>query len=214
MLILSSGLPRESASSSASGCGERSGEHQAMAKILYTSDLHFFHRNIIEYCDRPYRTADGQLNVEAMNAALVSNWNDAVSDDDTVRVLGDVSFGKKLPTARILKQLKGWKELIRGNHDEGFSDKFFVDCGFQVYDDRFFPRMLLDGTVLIHSPWKDERDHAAGAFIDRPKGSLTLCGHVHKSWARRVAPEGAVFLNVGVDVRGYRPVTMEELLRY
>jgi len=44
----------------------------------FTADLHFGHRNIIECCNRPF------ADVDAMNCALIQNWNQVVSDDDTV----------------------------------------------------------------------------------------------------------------------------------
>ncbi|WP_128477277.1 metallophosphoesterase family protein [Halorussus pelagicus] len=50
------------------------------------SDTHFDHRNIINYCDRPYDS------VERMNDALVANWNATVGEDDDVIFLGDLTM--------------------------------------------------------------------------------------------------------------------------
>lgn len=52
--------------------------------IFFTADLHFWHENIIQYCQRPFASAD------EMNSALISNWNARVTPDDTVYILGDV----------------------------------------------------------------------------------------------------------------------------
>ena len=54
--------------------------------IYFTSDPHYGHANIIRYCQRPYAS------VEAMDAALIANWNRVVTAEDTVYVLGDVSL--------------------------------------------------------------------------------------------------------------------------
>ena len=48
-----------------------------MANIYVTSDTHFNHKNIIEYCNRPYSS------VEEMNKAIIDNWNSVVKDEDT-----------------------------------------------------------------------------------------------------------------------------------
>ena len=57
-----------------------------MPKIFFTSDLHFGHKNIIRFDNRPFST------VEEMDEALIRNWNAKVSDEDTVYVLGDISW--------------------------------------------------------------------------------------------------------------------------
>jgi superfamily II DNA or RNA helicase len=48
----------------------------------FTADLHFGHRNIIEHRNRPCS------DVDAMNRALIQNWNQVVGTDDTVWVVG------------------------------------------------------------------------------------------------------------------------------
>ncbi|MDR2456934.1 MAG: metallophosphoesterase [Clostridiales Family XIII bacterium] len=53
---------------------------------------------------------------------LLKNWNDIVSEDDTVLVPGDISWALKKKDAKkdldfINKTLKGKKIFVRGNHD-------------------------------------------------------------------------------------------------
>ena len=52
----------------------------------FTSDTHFGHKNIIEYCKRPFSS------VEQMNEMLIKKWNNKVKVDDIVFHLGDFSF--------------------------------------------------------------------------------------------------------------------------
>jgi len=50
--------------------------------IYFTADDHLGHKNIIRFCDRPFH------NVHNMNKLLIQNWNEVVSHNDTVFVLG------------------------------------------------------------------------------------------------------------------------------
>ena len=81
--------------------------------MYITSDLHFYHKNIIKYCpkSRPFSCE------EEMNEIIVKNWNDKIGKNDSVYILGDVSFGKPSATIQLLNRLNGRKKLIVGNHD-------------------------------------------------------------------------------------------------
>jgi calcineurin-like phosphoesterase family protein len=48
----------------------------------------FFHRNIIQYSNRPFES------VEDMNEQMIQRWNKQVKKDDIVYHLGDFAFGK------------------------------------------------------------------------------------------------------------------------
>ena len=52
-------------------------------KLWFTSDLHFGHRNVIKFCNRPFEDE------KVMGKQLIHNWNETVSKDDIVFVLGD-----------------------------------------------------------------------------------------------------------------------------
>lgn len=80
-------------------------------KICFISDLHFGHKNIIRFDNRPFQS------VEEMDETLITNWNNKINKNDTVYILGDISWYPKDKTAEILSTLKGNKYLITGNHD-------------------------------------------------------------------------------------------------
>lgn len=94
-----------------------------MSKVYFIADTHFGHDRIIEICNRPF------ADVEEMNAQLIQKWNNKVSDEDTVYILGDFCFKmSKQDAIKILKQLKGKKVLIRGNHDKYAGQRDFDSC--------------------------------------------------------------------------------------
>lgn len=164
---------------------------------LFTSDTHFGHVKILEYC--PMRSVLGRTTDE-MNRSLIERWNAKVRPDDVVYHLGDFAFGNLEFIAGIRKALHGTIVLVRGNHDR--SPDSLRDCGFQLilesaavkrYDNRVFMRH--------HPPSEPDQ------LMQKYRASLFLCGHVHQEFGRR----GAI-INVGVDVSNFFPLTLPELL--
>jgi len=83
------------------------------------SDYHFYHRNIIKYCNRPFHDEHGNPDIEKMNMTLFENWNKIIGKDDHVFFLGDFTLGfQKEEVAKILDEnLLGNKQYLIGNHD-------------------------------------------------------------------------------------------------
>lgn len=174
-------------------------------KTFFTADLHFGHKNIIRFDNRPFTS------VEEMDEALIQNWNSRVSDEDLVYILGDISWYDDAKTCEIFSRLKGRKVLIKGNHDRihGNIRKFFEEV-------TSYKEITLDGKhiVLCHYPIVFFNKHHYGSYM--------FYGHVHNSheWQmtknyRRELEELDIkcnMYNVGVMVQGYQPVTFDEIL--
>ena len=79
--------------------------------VFFTADTHFPHENILQYCARPFVSA------EEMDEVLCANWNAAVRPTDSVYHLGDEAFGDVESFLLRLRGLTGKKFLIPGNHD-------------------------------------------------------------------------------------------------
>ena len=100
-------------------------------KIYFIADTHFNHKNILEYCNRPF------ADVEEMNKILVNNWNDTVKHDDVVYMLGDFCMGNKqeIKNATLYKSIRtftnltgvyvGSKILILTEVQDAFIDKIY-----------------------------------------------------------------------------------------
>ena len=80
-------------------------------KKFYISDLHFGHRNVIGFDHRPF------MDVDDMDRCLIQLWNGRVQPEDTVYVLGDFCYKSERAPEWYLRQLRGHKILIIGNHD-------------------------------------------------------------------------------------------------
>lgn len=184
--------------------------------IFFTSDLHFYHANIIEYCSRPYSS------VEHMNEMLVKNWNDTVSPDDIVYCLGDFSLALR-PVELYTQRLNGHKKLIPGNHDwchpankKARGDKlqkwieYYESFGWEVLPIQ--SQLDIPGVAnvnICHLPYKgDSTDARYEDYRMADDGRWLICGHVHQHWQVK-----GRMINVGVDAPGwsYRPVHIDEI---
>lgn len=112
-------------------------------KIFLIGDCHFGHRNIINYCNRPFK------DVEDMNEKLVKYWNNVVGANDIVYVVGDFALCGKQKIIEIGQRLNGRKRLILGNHDQA-SVNTYREAGFEfVYN---HPIILDDFFIVSHAP--------------------------------------------------------------
>ncbi|MBQ7712919.1 MAG: metallophosphoesterase family protein [Clostridia bacterium] len=172
-------------------------------RTLFTSDIHFGHKNAIDYDRRPFSS------VEEMDEEIIRRWNRKVHADDLVYVLGDFTITDD--AARYASRLKGRKILIPGNHDLYLRRPSSAGIFESV---SLLEELNVDGrwVTLCHYPmieWRGSRRLPT----DKTYGYL-IHGHIHnnvKELYRRVL-EAPNALNAGMDVNGYEPVTFEELL--
>ena len=171
-------------------------------KVWFTSDLHFWHKNICKYCNRPYES------VEEMNEAIIQNWNAVVKDDDIVFVLGDLGFCGIEKLKPLLERLKGKKYLVQGNHD---SDKvvFKLIEGNILEDSYKLTTITIEGDpevpeqmlTLCHFPMLD--------WYEKEKGSWMIHGHQHQ--LPKTPSCSVVHWDVGLDKNGMTPINFEQL---
>jgi calcineurin-like phosphoesterase family protein len=179
----------------------------------FTADLHLGHRNIISYCKRPFADTD------EMDRALLDGWNERVSPDDEVWVLGDFALGKLAATLPLVAGLHGRKVLVAGNHDRCWHGhgrraevwtRRYLDAGFDeiVQGETTMPLGGVAAT-LCHFPYRGD-SHDQDRYVEhRPadRGGWLLHGHVHERWAQRDR-----MINVGVDVTGFRPISGPDII--
>ena len=173
---------------------------------FFTSDTHFGHRNIIRYCKRPFDS------VEAMDEALIENWNARVGDDDIVYHLADFTLGNRAQADAAFRRLRGHIRVLGlpWHHDKGWCPRVPGPSTFESASRRpveILPALLVlklhDGRqkrtlTLSHYPMAEwEKGH---------HGAWHLHGHSHGNH-RGLGSR----LDVGVDVHNYAPLALEEL---
>jgi calcineurin-like phosphoesterase family protein len=165
--------------------------------IFFTSDTHFYHKNIIKYSNRPF------ADVYEMNEALIYNWNKTVSKNDTVYHLGDFVYGRmatERDVRKIFNELNGYKCLIVGNHDSKMA--FDLSWGWiKDYHELYVNKTHSDRQKIILSHYSFRTWNGAG------RGSWMLYGHSHGSLPQ---PPGKTF-DVGVDCQNYTPISYDEV---
>jgi len=165
----------------------------------FTSDQHFGHFNIIRLSRRPFET------VEEMNEVMLVKWNDKVRDEDTIYILGDLFF-RAATVEPILASLKGHKHLIVGNHDGSWMDRVRLADYFESV--QTLKEVNVDGCLLTlcHYPMLSYPQARRGYMI---------YGHIHNNVGDDYWPliqRRPRMFNAGVDVNGFEPVTLDELV--
>lgn len=174
-----------------------------MRPVYFTSDHHFNHQNIIEYCCRPFEKA------EDMNRHMIHRWNKVVPDEARVYYLGDFGWGNKEVILTLMCELNFDQMIwIPGNHDRSVTWCDSLD------DPNIF---AMQGPVTVqHNGQSYILSHEP--YIG-PAGSINLHGHVHNNYLSEVDgpgyPDGPfkqrMRFNVGVDCNRFRPWRLSEI---
>lgn len=179
----------------------------------FISDTHFYHYNIIRYCDRPFET------VEEMNERMIESWNSVVTDNDIVYFLGDFGFGDKEKLSNICAQLNGTKILLRGNHDYKRGKQSWRDIGFK----EVFSKKVDFANLDISTFFDGEIDHKIEILSFKniilshepkvvPDDTLNIHGHIHNIPLSTEFNPNNHFC-VSVEMINYIPITLEQILQ-
>lgn len=167
-----------------------------MAEIFVISDTHFWHKNVIEYENRPFK------DLNDMEEKMVELWNGKVRPEDTVYILGDFSFGNIEKTENTLKKLNGKKILVLGNHDSVVRKQKFNKSLFETITNFIDDKIYDVGFLMCHYPL------AVGDW-----SKINLYGHIHSNNGSHKVdklPENS--FNCCADVNNYTPVNIKDII--
>lgn len=175
--------------------------------IYYIADMHFGHKNVIRFDNRPFADAD------LMDEVLINNWNERVNEDDTVYVLGDAFWKNEEGSVSIIKRLKGHKHLIQGNHD-----RVHGRLRFHWESIRDYAEINDNGRLVVAS------HYPIPFYKNQHYGAIMLYGHVHvtrewqllEKWREEMNSMDIPcrLFNVGCMMKymNYTPRTLDEIL--
>src|SRR5579884_1092202 len=175
--------------------------------IWLTSDSHFYHARVIEYCTRPFR------NIEEMNFVMLDEMIRVVQEEDTLMHLGDFALAKAPQWDEIIEDFKlvpGKKILVLGNDDLKSKNKMakIFDEIHDQYSFQHREKTFWCAHIPIDGDYKARTELSRNGRDKPVYYDYALCGHVHDRWKR--GPKGEI--NVGVDVWHFRPVNVDTLL--
>jgi calcineurin-like phosphoesterase family protein len=148
---------------------------------FFTGDEHAGHRNIIDYCDRPFSS------VEEMDEAIIQQHNAVVRDGDKVIHVGDFTLGTD--AAKYIRRLRGKHTFLKGSHDRWLGEHA--------------PSILevkIDGQLIVAC------HYAMRVWPKSHYNSWQVYGHSHG----RLPPIGKQH-DVGVDNNDFMPVSYDQL---
>jgi len=187
-----------------------------------TSDLHLGHGKEFLYKSRGFDS------IEEHDRTLVKNWNETVSADDTVYILGDIMLKHTLEDTEfeyglsLLRRLNGKLIIIRGNHDSMDKLERYKTCPNVIRADLDalylnYPEVGSYHFYLSHYPCL-----VSQAKLKPVKTALiNLFGHTHQKETfftdpgvceGRFANGHPYMYHVGMDSHNMRPARLDDII--
>lgn len=171
---------------------------------LYTADLHFGHSNVINFDHRPF------IDVDEMDRTLIALWNNRVRNDDDVWILGDLIYRSSKDATWYLRQLKGKKHLIIGNHEKAIMKN---QRALKYFESVEMMQEIVDHinnnpvrVIMCHYPIAEWNGFYRNAYH--------VYGHIHnnKNEAYQFLSKYDTALNAGCMINNYAPASLRELI--
>ena len=130
-----------------------------------------------------------------------------MQQDDHVYIIGDFCYRNERPEEWYLRQLKGHKHLIIGNHDQNLLKNEKAMSYLKSVDKMMLVKEEDLRIVLCHYPLCD--------WYRKASGSYHIYGHIHKNKddVYQFMNQQERALNAGCMLNNYTPASLNELIR-
>jgi len=183
--------------------------------IYFTSDLHFGHNQPFIYQARGYNS------MEEHDKDLIKRWNEKITPDDTIYILGDIMLGDNEYGLHCFCQLPGHIIIIRGNHETNKRWKVYQK-GLNV------DSVELIGWSDFHKfvAYKHGAPHQYNMYLSHyptmtynsdenlplNRRVINLCGHLHTKYRFKDFSRSNLCYHVELDAHDMTPVSIEEVV--
>ena len=143
-----------------------------------------------------------------MNETLIKNWNETVTNQDVIYVLGDFFLGTDEEFIyQTIKRLNGEIHLIYGNHDTPKKIELYKNTYGRIYCEGYATKIKYKKRefYLSHYPTL-----TASLEQDPNRAVINLFGHTHSK--DKFYEDRPYMYNVAVDANDNKPVEIEEIL--
>lgn len=172
-----------------------------MARVFFTSDLHFGHKNLC--------LGLRGMTAEESDKLIIDNWNKVVTKRDLVYVLGDITMENQKDIPKYISQLNGRIVIVGGNHDTKQCCDVYRKLGITVMG-----CLKYKGFICTHipvHPYELEQE-------DRQLLRGNIHGHVHRSGeidGILYSPKtdyGPLYYNVNTELHNYTPIAFDDIV--
>lgn len=167
-------------------------------KVFVWSDLHFGHKNIIQYSERPFP------DVPTMDQHLIDNFNEYVGPDDISIWVGDVAFYRDDHARSLLYKCNGKKILVVGNHD--FEKRNLKKLAFNEVHLLYWIRTERANLLFTHYPMD------MSTFTP---DWVNVHGHEHiHTYQYGAYGKSLRHINVNCEIHGYKPIELDLICQW
>lgn len=170
----------------------------------FSSDLHAWHKSVMNFCPTTRRGKDA----EEMTYLMLDKFHEYVGTDDVLILLGDVSFGGRTKVEDFISRLPGNKMLVLGNHDYIIKRRDDLRAYFELG--------VHEAKRLTIGDHKFTMSHEPKAeWVDCHKGVIHLHGHLHGNKTNVQWQQRYRIMDVGIDARPddeMRPWHLDEVV--
>jgi len=160
-----------------------------------TTDWHMNHEKIKVFENRP----------DNFESLIIAHHQKLIKPEDVLIHLGDTIFARKSELRGYLDQIKcRSKVLVRGNHDDHFTDTWLLNQGFDFVCDS----IIINWVLLSHAPMQLTDDMR-----------LNIHGHFHSGTQRHRKDDmyyypyyGDRHVLLGLENTNYYPVSLEDII--
>ena len=172
-------------------------------KIWITSDLHLGHNKDFLWHPRGFNS------IEEHDKEVIKRWNEIVSPNDTVYVLGDLMLGDNDASLHKIEQLIGNIHIIIGNHDTDTRIELYKKL-WNVVSVEWGYRLRYKGITFYMSHYPTLTDNHD---YDKPLKArvINLCGHSHTSDPFADWDKGLIF-HTELDTNNCKPWLLDDII--
>lgn len=181
--------------------------------IYFTSDTHYGHKNIVKGSSSWDDTSRCRnfKSLKDHDDFIVNSINNIVKEEDTLYHLGDWSFGGIQNIESFRRRINCLDvHLVLGNHDQ------HIEANPQNFTHLFssishYKEITVKEHKIVLSHWPMKVWHKSH------RGSWQLHGHCHDHlrpdewWTKSKPQERRRTMDVGMDTKGYKPWSFEDL---